>query len=244
MKIRFNYNKYPDSDVDTILSYFANMLLAIDCMIVIPVVIAAVAIIANDGLTSESIQMMLAAATCIGYIILYLAITKSTRKNAEPKVTKPRNMEQAVQQQIALEVGMPSDFHREYFVKLRRYRTCLICLSLLFVILFIVAAVWISRLNTSLDDAQNSYFRLANKNITLTKQVETYKDATESFREKYSAIEDEYNFYHRHAVIVTSRAGKKYHKYGCPYIEDKSFYIFNIEAAKAKGYVHCSYCYG
>ena len=61
-----------------------------------------------------------------------------------------------------------------------------------------------------------------------------YKDA----KDKY---EDEYNFYHHYAVITTA-TGKKYHKYGCQHIKDKSFYIFNISKAKAQGYTNCLDC--
>ncbi len=141
--------------------------------------------------------------------------------------------------------------HWEYLKTLSRYRKWLICLGLLCGIFFIVATVWISRLNTSLENLQSSYSRLANENISLTEQIETYterietyKDAVETFKDRYYAIEDEYNFYHTFAVIVTSKAGEKYHKYGCHYIDDRSFLILNINSAKSRGYAPCSYCYG
>lgn len=58
----------------------------------------------------------------------------------------------------------------------------------------------------------------------------------------YEEIEDEYRFYHNGAVIVTT-AGKKYHRYGCYHIRNRSIYIYNIENAKAKGYTSCLDCY-
>ena len=58
----------------------------------------------------------------------------------------------------------------------------------------------------------------------------------------YEEIEDEYQFYHEYAVIVTT-TGKKYHRYNCYHIEDRNFYIYNIENAKVKGYTPCLDCY-
>lgn len=57
----------------------------------------------------------------------------------------------------------------------------------------------------------------------------------------YGEIGDEYRFFHKYAVVVTT-AGKKYHHYGCYHIEDRQFYIYNIAAAEAKGYTPCLDC--
>ena len=59
--------------------------------------------------------------------------------------------------------------------------------------------------------------------------------------DKYKEIKDEYNFYHKYAVITTN-AGKKYHKYDCYHIKNRSFYIYNIDNAKAQGYTACLDC--
>ena len=58
----------------------------------------------------------------------------------------------------------------------------------------------------------------------------------------YEEIEDEYDFFHDYAVITTS-SGKRYHRYGCYHIRNRSFYIYNIENAEAKGYTPCLDCY-
>lgn len=58
----------------------------------------------------------------------------------------------------------------------------------------------------------------------------------------YEEISDEYRFFHKYAVIVTS-SGKKYHKYNCYHIKNRTFYIYNIGNAKAKGYTPCLDCY-
>jgi hypothetical protein len=58
----------------------------------------------------------------------------------------------------------------------------------------------------------------------------------------YEKIKDEYEFYHEYAVRVTT-TGKKYHRYDCYHAKDKSFYIYNISTAEAKGYTPCLDCY-
>lgn len=58
----------------------------------------------------------------------------------------------------------------------------------------------------------------------------------------YKDIKDEYEFYHEYAVRVTT-TGKKYHRYDCYHAKDRSFYIYNISTAEAKGYTPCLDCY-
>lgn len=58
----------------------------------------------------------------------------------------------------------------------------------------------------------------------------------------YTDIKDEYRFYHNGAVITTT-TGKRYHRYGCYHIKNRSIYIFNIENAKAQGYTKCLDCF-
>lgn len=68
-------------------------------------------------------------------------------------------------------------------------------------------------------------------------------ESNQNLRSKLSNMEDEYEFYHNYAVIVTE-SGTKYHRYGCYHIENKSFYIYNIENAKSHGYTACKDCFG
>ena len=49
-------------------------------------------------------------------------------------------------------------------------------------------------------------------------------------------------FFRNYACIVTT-SGSKYHHYGCYHIEGRSFYIYNIELAKSKGYTPCLDCW-
>lgn len=62
------------------------------------------------------------------------------------------------------------------------------------------------------------------------------------YQKNLGAISDEYNFYHDYAVIVTE-SGSRYHSYGCYHINNaSSFWIYNVNAAKGKGYTPCKDC--
>lgn len=69
-----------------------------------------------------------------------------------------------------------------------------------------------------------------------------YKKGYAEGRELYTEIKDEYRFFHNYAVIVTS-TGKKYHRYNCHHIKNRTFYIYNTSNAKAQGYTACLDCY-
>ena len=73
---------------------------------------------------------------------------------------------------------------------------------------------------------------------TLSKQKNFYSEA------KLEKIYDEYEFYHKYAVITTT-TGYRYHKYDCYHLNnDNGFYIFNIENAAHQGYTPCLDCLG
>ena len=60
------------------------------------------------------------------------------------------------------------------------------------------------------------------------------------YQNNLGAISDEYNFYHDGAVIVTE-SGSRYHTYDC-YHWNYPIWIYNVEAAKSKGYTPCKDC--
>lgn len=53
---------------------------------------------------------------------------------------------------------------------------------------------------------------------------------------------DELSFFRNGACIVT-QSGSRYHRYNCPHIKDRSFWIYNIELAEYKGYSPCLDCW-
>lgn len=61
-------------------------------------------------------------------------------------------------------------------------------------------------------------------------------------KEEYDQIKPEYDFYHKHAVVVPDDDSGLYHQYGCEEIsDDKGFWIYNSEAADSK-YQPCPKC--
>ena len=73
------------------------------------------------------------------------------------------------------------------------------------------------------------------------KNAKAYNDAYINQKLINSKIQSEYEFYHQYAVIV-EEGSNTYHCYGCEKLENKSFYIFNIENAYAQGYYPCPVC--
>lgn len=73
--------------------------------------------------------------------------------------------------------------------------------------------------------------------------TELKENANRRLLEYKERVDDEYNFFHEYAVIATE-TGEKYHQYGCYHIKNRDFYIFNISAAKSKGYKPCKDCIG
>lgn len=63
----------------------------------------------------------------------------------------------------------------------------------------------------------------------------------EGYSDGYGELEEELNFWQNSAVIVTT-TGEKYHAYGCYHIEDRRYWIYNIELAQYKGYTACLDC--
>lgn len=55
-------------------------------------------------------------------------------------------------------------------------------------------------------------------------------------------IQGKLNYYEKNAVFVTAN-GAKYHKADCYHIYGKSRWIYNVEAAKGRGYTACADCW-
>lgn len=62
------------------------------------------------------------------------------------------------------------------------------------------------------------------------------------YKERYNDIYDEYNFYHSKAVIVADDDTNLYHSYTCEDLNTSSFWVYNKEAAKGKGFKPCPNC--
>lgn len=78
---------------------------------------------------------------------------------------------------------------------------------------------------------------------------EYYEDKCEYFKDKYNdeidyriKLKINLSFYEEHVVIVPDDNTYKYHIYGCKYCDTSSFWAYNTEAARDRGYSPCKYC--
>lgn len=103
-------------------------------------------------------------------------------------------------------------------------------------------------LQQSLTESENSY-RFLDKQYTAVKKKkdalleenETLEKENDSLIQFLVELDPEVMFWRNYAVIVTS-TGDKYHTYGCSHINEQMFWIYNIDAAKSKGYFPCLDC--
>lgn len=124
--------------------------------------------------------------------------------------------------------------------KAKRRTSVISILCVIFAVLFLIAYSSYQSVTDEITDLKNDKSGLAAEVQRLTKSKEL---ATQNLLEYKERVDDEYNFFHKHAVITTT-AGKKYHEYGCYHIRNRDIYIFNVETAVARGYEPCKDCIG
>lgn len=100
--------------------------------------------------------------------------------------------------------------------------------------------------NKGYTDAESTYSKTIDG---LRNEIVEYEDKTAHLQERLGILEDIYDerndawrFYTNYAVIVTT-TGRKYHHYGCPHLDGRDFYIFNIDNAEYQGYTPCLDCW-
>lgn len=88
---------------------------------------------------------------------------------------------------------------------------------------------------------QTEYVRLETNYNEAIRVRNNLRQEVSNLEQEKSQTASELNFWRDFAVIVTEY-GEKYHTYGCQYIEGKTFWIYNVEAAIGFGYEPCSVC--
>lgn len=122
---------------------------------------------------------------------------------------------------------------KQYFkgIKVNKY----ICVTLILSILIITSVVFnfvqIVEMNRFND--YKKYYE--NKMLEQQKQI---LNLNKKIKEKENFLV----FYEKYVVFVNDDKAKKYHKYGCDDLDTSSFWAYNTEAAKGKGYSPCSKC--
>lgn len=94
-------------------------------------------------------------------------------------------------------------------------------------------------------DAKSTYSKTIDN---LHKEIESLQEETAYLNDDREYLQsilderyDEWWFYHTSAVIVTT-TGNKYHRHGCPHLDGRRYYIYNIENAVYQGYTPCLDC--
>ncbi|MGN0173984.1 MAG: zinc ribbon domain-containing protein [Acutalibacteraceae bacterium] len=93
----------------------------------------------------------------------------------------------------------------------------------------------LSQLQTKFEQQEkikNDYISLCNKKTSQITKLQS----------RLYVLEDKSDFMDDYIEIVGVDK-YYYHKYGCDYLDDSSFWAFNSEAAKSKGYHKCPHCH-
>lgn len=109
-------------------------------------------------------------------------------------------------------------------------------------IIFIAISVLFVREHIKSAEFQNQIDELEWEVNRLETLYNTASDARDNAIKTRDSMKEELDFWKNNAVIVTEY-GEKYHTFGCQYIEESSFWIYNSEAAKSMGYEPCSVCF-
>ena len=79
------------------------------------------------------------------------------------------------------------------------------------------------------------------ENKELKEEISDIRDNIDLLGSRLEEVLPEYYFYHNGAVMITE-TGSKYHRYGCQYVEGRTYWIYNVELAIYEGYTPCSVC--
>lgn len=130
-------------------------------------------------------------------------------------------------------------------IKKRSAKKTVIVLSLTTVV-FLVSTIALSIGLISINSDNNN---LSTQISELEKSVEEKNNEisrlnTQALNQQgtINSIQNELDFYDSYVACVDDD-DSYYHKPDCIYFNDSSFYIYNTEAAEARGYTECPYCF-
>lgn len=79
---------------------------------------------------------------------------------------------------------------------------------------------------------------------SLIRELNNAYDTQDNYLDYYAKAKSKLYFYERHVVFVSDDGTNLYHKCDCEDFDDSSFWAFNTEQAKSKGYVAHKKCCG
>lgn len=120
--------------------------------------------------------------------------------------------------------------------------------TIVFIVLSVFFFLAYCGTKVNLDYARDKLENLEQEYESVQIELDVAKENYEQIKEQYSNVRSErnemrseLNFWQDYAVMVTEH-GEKYHTYGCQYVEGRTFWIYNVEAAISRGYEPCSVC--
>lgn len=114
----------------------------------------------------------------------------------------------------------------------------------------VVGNIYQAQINTTLQDTitknENKITTmqqdLATKNQNLLEYRDEIYDLKNEIYELENSYEEKIAFYNKYVVIVSDDNTNQYHKYGCKYCDTSSFWVYNVKAARDRGYSPCRTC--
>lgn len=82
-----------------------------------------------------------------------------------------------------------------------------------------------------------------NKITSQSTNIDVLHDRLDGLYTEISNLQGKATFMNNHVVIVPDNGTRRYHKYGCEYLDTTNgFWVYNTEAAPSDGYRPCPYC--
>lgn len=137
--------------------------------------------------------------------------------------------------------GTPSAVCEAYDTKPVSYKMPFIALTVALAVILALIVFLNAEHRNEIQKSESAYTKLEMKYEVLNNKYTDLFKKNEELQVKYNKIINEYEFYEYYAVCVNEES-PYYHNYSCDKFESSSFWIYNIEAAKGRGYDPCPKC--
>lgn len=148
----------------------------------------------------------------------------------------------------------PTESNQEIAKKAKWFTPlCVLCCALVFVVCALGCVMaqmqntisqqkaQVAELATTVDSLQTENSALELQRSRAAYRANQLTNEKSKLNAEISRLQDENDFWSSYAVLVVQE-GRRYHTYGCPHIRGKSFWIYNVSAARERGYTPCLDC--
>ncbi len=123
-----------------------------------------------------------------------------------------------------------------------KFKIPFIVVSIILCIVSILSVVAIINQSKLVDEYKYRYEETEEKLEKSQEEIIKLGYSKDMLEDKIDKYENAFLFYDEHAACVDENSSY-YHKYDCMYLGDSSFWIYNTEAAKGRGYKPCPVCW-